>query len=135
MRLCSNLQVYIPVNNGGAHWLAACVDLKARHIDLYDPNMGNKYVQNRELKNAECLTYMLPYLLRDGGYYEKNPDVPPTLDPFTMTMIKDAPRQDNGYECVVISNNFYCCCFIVVTCENTRGWFSLMLIINAILQG
>nr|XP_048318014.1 uncharacterized protein LOC125418495 [Ziziphus jujuba var. spinosa] len=36
--------VYIPVNNGGTHWLAACVDLKARHIDLYDPNMGNKYV-------------------------------------------------------------------------------------------
>ncbi|XP_060675799.1 uncharacterized protein LOC132805059 [Ziziphus jujuba] len=70
-RICD--YVYIPVNNGGAHWLAACVDLKARHIDLYDPNMGNKYVQNRELKNAECLTYMLPYLLRDGRYYGKNP--------------------------------------------------------------
>ncbi|XP_060669821.1 uncharacterized protein LOC107434762 isoform X2 [Ziziphus jujuba] len=98
--------VYIPINNGGAHWLAACVDLKARHIDLYDPNMGNKYVQNKELNNAECLTYMLPYLLRDGGYYEKNPDVPPTLEPFTMTMIKDAPRQDNGGDCGVYALKF-----------------------------
>ncbi|XP_060671927.1 uncharacterized protein LOC132803291 [Ziziphus jujuba] len=98
--------VYIPVNNGGAHWLAACVDLKARHIDLYDPTMGNKYVQNKELDNAECLKYMLPYLLRDGGYYEKNPDVLPTLEPFTMTMIKDAPRQDNGGDCGVFALKF-----------------------------
>ncbi|XP_060671390.1 uncharacterized protein LOC125423244 [Ziziphus jujuba] len=119
--------MYIPVNNGGAHWLAACVDLKARHIDLYDPNMGNKYVQNKELDNAKCLKYMLPYLLRYGGYYEKNPEVLPTLEPFTMTMIKDAPCQDNGYECVVIFNHFYCCCLIVLTCGNSRGWFSLML--------
>nr|XP_048330590.1 uncharacterized protein LOC125422576 [Ziziphus jujuba var. spinosa] len=68
--------------------------------------MGNKYVQNRELKNAECLTYMLPYLLRDAGYYGKNPDVSPTLDPFTMTMIKDAPRQDNGGDCGVYALKF-----------------------------
>ncbi|XP_060670162.1 putative ubiquitin-like-specific protease 1B [Ziziphus jujuba] len=68
--------------------------------------MGNKYVENKKLNNAECLTYMLPYLLRDGGYYEKNLDVPPTLEPFTMTMIKDAPRQDNGGDCGVYALKF-----------------------------
>ena len=98
------------------------MDLKARHIYLYDPNMGNKYVQNREIENAKCLRFMLPYLLRDGGYYKKL-DMLPVLDPFEMTMIKNAPRQDNGYVCIVISNHFYCCSFIVLT----RDWFSLML--------
>ncbi|XP_048330044.2 uncharacterized protein LOC107419213 isoform X2 [Ziziphus jujuba] len=98
--------LYVPINNSGVHWLAAIVDLKARHVELYDPNMGNKYVQNREIKNAKCLTCMLPYLLREGEYYDKNPDVLPSLEPFTMAMIKDAPRQDNGGDCGVFTLKF-----------------------------
>ncbi|KAF3441548.1 hypothetical protein FNV43_RR15462 [Rhamnella rubrinervis] len=57
--------VYVPVNNDSKHWLAAKVDIRSRHITLYDSDIamtGDKFQCN----NAKCLSVLFPYFLMDG---------------------------------------------------------------------
>ena len=83
-----SIQVYIPINNAGVHWMATKVDIRHRHITLFDPDNGmtQSWFQ---LKNARPLAVLFPYLLMTYGYYNLHPELTldgtPILTPFTMS--------------------------------------------------
>ena len=90
----SIMQVYMQVNNASQHWMAAKVDIRHRHITLFDPDniMTQSWFQ---LKNARPLSVLFPYLLMANGYYDPHPELTqhdtPVLTPFTMSREEDGP--------------------------------------------
>ncbi|KAF3432425.1 hypothetical protein FNV43_RR27165 [Rhamnella rubrinervis] len=50
--------VYIPVNNNGAHWLTAKVDIRSRHITLYDSAIKMTPKSWFQIKNARPLAVL-----------------------------------------------------------------------------
>ena len=83
-----SIQVYIPINNAGVHWMATKVDIRHQHITLFNPDNG--MMQSWfQLKNARPLAVLFPYLLMAHGYYNLHPELTldgtPILTPFTMS--------------------------------------------------
>ena len=83
-----SIQVYIPINNAGLNWMATKVDIRHRHITLFDPD--NSMTQSWfQLKNVRPLVVLFPYLLMAHGYYNLHPELTldgtPILTPFTMS--------------------------------------------------
>ena len=93
-----SIQVYIAINNADLHWMATKVDIRHRHITLFDPNNGmtQSWFQ---LKNARPLAMLFPDLLMAYRYYnlhlELTQDGTPILTPFTMSHEEDGsfPQQ------------------------------------------
>ncbi|KAF3447347.1 hypothetical protein FNV43_RR12533 [Rhamnella rubrinervis] len=89
------IHVYIPVNNNGAHWLTAKVDIRSRHITLYDSAIKMTPKSWFQIKNARPLAVLFPYLLMVNEYYTHHPDQTLDLTPFRMTREEDSslPQQ------------------------------------------
>ncbi|KAF3454975.1 hypothetical protein FNV43_RR05423 [Rhamnella rubrinervis] len=90
--------VYVPVNNDNKHWLAAKVNIRRRHITLYNSDIamtGDKFQCN----NAKCLSILFPYFLMVHGYYDHHSDLKSegnyNLQPFSIKREDDAnlPQQ------------------------------------------
>ena len=92
MCLTMSIQVYMPVNNASLHWMAMKVDIRHRHITLFDPD--NSMTQSWfQLKNARPLAVLFPYLLMAYGYYDLQPELTQHSTPvqtlFTMSREED----------------------------------------------
>ncbi|KAF3441117.1 hypothetical protein FNV43_RR15028 [Rhamnella rubrinervis] len=95
--------VYIPVNNNGAHWLTAKVDIPSRHITLYDSAIKMTPKLWFQIKNVRPLAVLFPYLLMVNEYYSHHPDQMLDLTPFRMTREEDSslPQQISDGDCGV----------------------------------
>ncbi|KAF3455294.1 hypothetical protein FNV43_RR05742 [Rhamnella rubrinervis] len=83
------------INNNGAHWLTAKVDIPSRHITLYDSAIKMTPKSWFQIKNARLLAVLFPYLLMVNEYYTHHPDQTLDLTPFRMTREEDSslPQQ------------------------------------------
>ena len=78
--------------NASLHWMATKVDIRYRHITLFDfdNNMTQSWFQ---LKNARPLDVLFSYLLMAYGYYdlhlELTQDDTPIMTSFTMSREED----------------------------------------------
>ncbi|KAF3443792.1 hypothetical protein FNV43_RR13482 [Rhamnella rubrinervis] len=95
--------VYIPVNNNGAHWLTAKVDIPSWHITLYDSAIKMTPKSWFQIKNASPLAVLFPYLLMVNEYYSHHPNQMLDLTPFKMTREEDSslPQQISDGDCGV----------------------------------
>ncbi|KAF3433797.1 hypothetical protein FNV43_RR24900 [Rhamnella rubrinervis] len=66
--------VYVRVNNDSKHWLVAKVDIRSRHITLYDFDISMSE-DKFQCKNAKCLSVLFPYFLMVHGYYDYHSDL------------------------------------------------------------
>lgn len=85
--------VFIPINDSGAHWVLAEINIKHRHIHVYD---SCQYV-NEEL-HARIFDALQKYLC-DEHLTRQGKAL--SLDDWRMESPKDIPKQNNGYDCGV----------------------------------
>ena len=86
-------QLYIPLNIVDWHWVLARVDIRNRHVDIYD-SLLNAGTNRQEF---EAIWVMMPYILRDSNVYNTKPSLDRSLNKFTHKYITSLPQQNNGY--------------------------------------
>ena len=91
--------MYVPLNIRDHHWVLGMIDLRERKVIFYD---SNPKPTNRDAFSA--LWIMLPYMLKQYGFFKQRPDIPSTMNPFAHSYAERTPKQDNGY--VVVYLNF-----------------------------
>ena len=92
------IQLLIPVNVGGGHWLMAKVELTLRSIRLYDP-MGQPIEYQVRNQQLACLRWFLPSMLDQIGFYKKKrKGTTMNPDPFHMVLVtpQNIPQQTIG---------------------------------------
>jgi Ulp1 family protease len=87
-------QLFIPINIKGEHWIAARVDFRGRHIQLYDSYIANES-NAVVMKTMECLPVIISWMMGIGT-------------PFTMErMVDGIPQQPTASgTCGVYSSRF-----------------------------
>ena len=90
----------MPLNIKEYHWVLAYIDLRNRHVFLYDSNLN--YGTNRD--EFKALWIMLPYILRCANFFEGRPEIRKYMGKFSHSYVEDCPRQQNG--CVLLFSNF-----------------------------
>ena len=86
-------QLYIPLNIVDWHWVLARVDIRNRHVDIYD-SLLNAGTNRQEF---EAIWVMMPYILRDSNVYDTRPSLDRSLKKFAHKYITSLPQQNNGY--------------------------------------
>ena len=92
--ICYDLlwQVLLPLNKDNKHWLLGEIDLKARHLNLYDPKKWGYTPDYHVNYYGARVCEMLPYLLRSVRLFEVRKDISNSLEPFTVSLA-DCPQQ------------------------------------------
>ena len=85
-------QVLLPLNKDNKHWLLGEIDLKARHLNLYDPKKWGYTPDYHVNYYGARVCEMLPYLLRSVRLFEVRKDISNSLEPFTVCLA-DCPQQ------------------------------------------
>ena len=92
--ICCGLlwQILLPLNKDNKHWLLGEIDLKAWHLNLYDPKKWGYTPDYHVNYYRERVCEMLPYLLRSVRLFEVQKDISNSLEPFTISMA-NCPQQ------------------------------------------
>ena len=77
------------MNRSNVHWILGDIDLVSRHMTLYDCRKRGDTI---ELDYFGRMLSMFPYLLRAAGFYRARPDIPFSLQPFTISLAADCPQ-------------------------------------------
>ena len=83
----------MPLNIAEFHWVLGFIDLRKRHVYLYDSALT--YDTNREA--FKSLWIMLPYVLRAANFFERRTDINKHMRKFSHSYVETYPRQKNGY--------------------------------------
>ena len=83
----------IPILN---HWVLSVLDLNTWTIKVYD-SMASDGPHNEHLRDAlETLSNLLPFIADKVGLFDIKQRSCSKLDPISVTILDDIPRQGNG---------------------------------------
>ncbi|KAF3500583.1 hypothetical protein F2Q69_00044258 [Brassica cretica] len=82
--------VYAPVNYNDTHWIAMCISIPKRHIDVWDSICST--ISPEELDVVmEHFLYMVPYLLVECAFSDEQ-RAQYSLEPFTYERLTNIPQ-------------------------------------------
>ncbi|ESR53604.1 hypothetical protein CICLE_v10010483mg [Citrus x clementina] len=88
------MQLLIPVNFDGAHWVLARVDFRKNKVWIYDSLLTNRDDKRYKLK-FKPLEVIFPRWLEYVGFYNIRPELQ-SEDPWKVIAVKSAPQQEPG---------------------------------------
>jgi sentrin-specific protease 1 len=89
-------KIFFPINMGNAHWIAACIFMEKKRIEIFDSMGGSGRVY---------LDALFQYLKDE--HMSKNGSPLPHQDQWELVPTqRDTPRQRNGYDCGVFTCMF-----------------------------
>ena len=88
------MQLLIPVNFDGAHWVLARVDFRKNKVWIYDSLLTNRDDKRYKLK-FKPLEVIFPRWLEYVGFYNIRPELQ-SQDPWKVIAVKSAPQQEPG---------------------------------------
>ncbi|KAF3455938.1 hypothetical protein FNV43_RR00581 [Rhamnella rubrinervis] len=92
------LGILLPLNKDNKHWLLGAINLKSRHVQLYDPKKWG-YTEDFYINYFEPrICQMLPYLLRCVQFFKVWMDISNSLKPFKVSLA-DCPQQKIDGDC------------------------------------
>ncbi|KAF3448883.1 hypothetical protein FNV43_RR09599 [Rhamnella rubrinervis] len=82
-------RILLPLNKDNKHWLLGVINLKSRHVQLYDPKKWG-YTADFHINYFEPrICQMLPYLLRHVQFFKVQTDISNSLKPFKISLAPD----------------------------------------------
>ena len=88
------MQLLIPVNLDGAHWVLARVDFRKNKVWIYDSLLTFRDDKRYKLK-FKPLEVIFPRWLEYVGFYNIRPELR-SEDPWKVIAVKSAPQQEPG---------------------------------------
>jgi len=88
------IQLLIPVNLDGAHWVLARVDFRKNKVWIYDSLLTFRDDKRYKLK-FKPLEVIFPRWLEYVGFYNIRPELR-SADPWKVIAVKSAPQQEPG---------------------------------------
>ncbi|KAF3443794.1 hypothetical protein FNV43_RR13484 [Rhamnella rubrinervis] len=88
--------ILLPLNKDNKHWLLGVINLKSRHVQLYDPKKWG-YTADSHINYFEPrICQMLPYLLRRVQFFKVRMDISNSLKPFKISLADCSQQKING---------------------------------------